>query len=169
MRRAMSRAGIVLGALALAVGAMAGTAAAAPAPVTPDVANVTDGAATGDGKVPSPVKKPGDATTDISPGNGACEVFEFCLFRLNGFQGSLADIFLNVPDLAGAIYPMWGPGFGEPISNNSQSAFNGDPDLFVITCTDPGYSGQCGFVPPLNGGDFLPDYFLNVESFFFTS
>jgi hypothetical protein len=162
----MSRAGVVLGALALAVSAMAGTANAAPAPGSPDV---TDGAAVGDGKAPSPVKKPGDVTTDISPGNGACEVFEFCLYRLNGFQGSLADVFLNVPDLAGATYPMWGPGFGEPISNNSQSAFNGDPDFFVITCTDPGYSGQCGYVPPINGGDFLPDFFLNVESFYFSS
>lgn len=169
MRRAMSRAGVVLGALGLAVSAMAGTATAAPAPVSPDVANVANVAAVGDSKAPSPVKKPGDFTTNISPGNGACEVFEFCLYRLNGFQGSLADVFLNVPDLAGATYPMWGPGFGEPISNNSQSAFNGDPDFFVITCTDPGYSGQCGFVPPINGGDFLPDFFLNVESFYFSS
>src|SRR5262245_64650563 len=121
MRRAMSRVGIVLGGLALAVGAAAGTATAAPAPVDPDVANVTDGTAIGGSKEPSPVKKkPGDVATDAASNNGVCEVFEFCLFRLNGFQGALADTFWNVPDLTGTIYTMWAPGFGEPISNNSQ-------------------------------------------------
>ncbi|WP_290062213.1 peptidase inhibitor family I36 protein [Amycolatopsis solani] len=161
----MTRAGIVLGTLALAVGVAAGPAAAAPAPPAPTTSHDS---AVGQGKAPSPVKKRGDATTNVSPGNGVCEVFEFCLFRLSGFQGSMVDIFRNVPNYAGVLYFVWAPGVGEPIANNSQSAFNGDPDYFVITCTDPGYSGQCGYIPPINGGDFLPDFFLNVESHYFT-
>ncbi|MFJ7217771.1 peptidase inhibitor family I36 protein [Amycolatopsis sp. NPDC098790] len=149
MRRIIVRAGILFGALALAMGAVAGPAAAAP---TPDTAT----ASVSQGKAPSPVKKRGDATTNVSPGNGVCEVFEFCLFRLTGFQGSMVDIFRNVPNYAGVLYFVWAPGVGEPIANNSESAFNGDPDLFVITCTDPGFSGQCGYIPPPDQRRRLP-------------
>ena len=99
--------------------------------------------------------------------NGLCETYELCIFRLNGFQGSMVDYFTADPNYGDNTYFMWGVGLGEPLANNSQSAYNADPFYWAIVCTDTFYSGQCGCVPPSNGGDFLPDWFLNVESSYY--
>lgn len=168
MRMSLSRLGILLSATAMALVAAAGSAAADPAPTTTRDGKVLGGAAIAKTeKAQSPVRSTESGFSTQAEFNGYCETWELCVFRLNAFEGSMVDYFTADPNYGDNTYFMWGPGFGEPLANNSQSAYNADPFYWAIVCTDRFYSGQCGYVPPGGGGDFFPDWFLNVESSYF--
>lgn len=163
MRITLSRLGLLLGATALAVAGAAGTAAAAPA--APDSGTAAVG--TSEAKTLPVQQRPSGAMASAQF-NGYCEVFELCVFYGNGFTGSLVDFGGADASYHDNAYVAAGAGQGHIVANNSRSAGNADPYFFAITCIDPSYQGMCGYIAPYTGGDFLPDYFVNVESSYFT-
>jgi hypothetical protein len=163
MLKTLSRLGLLVGTAAVAALGFTGPAAAAPAaPVTPDSGSTA--LVTPDKKwKPAPRT---DATTQVNL-NGACEAFEFCLYINNGLQGPVADFQTADANYADNIFS---PVLGSPVAvaNNARSASNNDPFFFVVGCIDVNFTGMCGVAPPIAGGDLFPDFFLNLESHYFT-
>jgi len=162
MRKILSLSGLLVGAAAVVALGLAGPAAAAPAPAAPTAPDTAATAMTTPDKKSTPAVRT-DATTQAHL-DGVCEVYEFCLFTGNGFTGNVADFQFNDINYSDNTFA----GTGLVVANNARSAFNGDPSLFVVGCIEPNYAGMCGFAAPFTGGDLLPDYFLNLESHYFT-
>ena len=164
MLKTLSRLGLLVGTAAIAALGFTGTAAAAPAaPDTPDSGTT---ALVTPGKKLKPAPRT-DATTQVTL-NGSCQSFEFCLYVNTGLQGPVADFETADANYADNIFLPVLAGQPLAVSNNARSASNNDPFFFVVGCNNVNFSGMCGVAPPIAGGDLFPDFFLNLESHYFT-
>jgi hypothetical protein len=101
--------------------------------------------------------------------DGVCNTGDLCLWYFSGFQGSTVDFFSGDDNLWDNVFLSAGAGQGATVANNSESAWNYDPTFTAWTCTGTFQSGDCGWILPNSGGDFLTLYFNNVESIHWTS
>jgi hypothetical protein len=183
MARVLARLSLVLGAGLLTAAMAAGPAMAGP--------QEADGAATrSDGsKVPAPRQggtAPTQPRTEIPPEsglrsgplaavplNGVCDAFaggggELCLWFLSGYGGSLVDYYYGDNNFWNNVFLSAGSGQGVTVANDPRSAYNYDSLLTAWVCTSPSQFGSCGFIRPRSGGNFVPRYFADTESFHWT-
>jgi hypothetical protein len=89
--------------------------------------------------------------------DGLCQVGDLCVFSGPNFTGALADFFF-----AESNWNLVAP----QVANNDLSAFNADPNLTALLCTNVNFVGPCGALAPFTGGNAAAPFFLNSESNF---
>jgi hypothetical protein len=180
MARGVTRIGAAVGAGLLLALLAAGPAGAAP-PDGSDPAVAASGS-----KVPAPVTgQPAPAgsklgTTGQTAANalpmhldGSCNAYtsgtgDLCLWYFSGYGGSRVDFYYSDSNLWTNVFLSAGSGQGAVVANNSESAYNYDSIYTAWVCTSTSYNGSCGYILPRRGGNFVPTYFNNSESLYWT-
>jgi hypothetical protein len=155
--------------LALAAGIVAALAVTAPAGAAP-VKQPGAAVGTSTAKAPAPARST-QAGSKLGAGartqhlDGVCGTGDLCMWYFAGFQGSAVDLFFGDDTLWDNTFLTAGSGLGSTVANNSESAWNYDPSYTAWTCSGTFQTGDCGWILPNSGGDFLiPTYYNNVES-----
>jgi hypothetical protein len=99
-----------------------------------------------------------------TPRNGVCEVGEFCLYWGAGLTGSVSDFSSSVPDYGQPFCSEFkgpGPGQGQCVKDNAQSAWNRTVTSTVTVYYHPNYGNPSDVFAAGEAGDLAATYLHN--------